>query len=194
MQAEYIDYQYVTAIEAGGNLEAQKTKGRNSLEKKGFLEENFSGDMEVKDEVTTIMRPVFFGERLESLIVAGTDTESIYAYNFHYYNDSIVQSVPTDEGYAFKLISKEDKEKLLEEMIPALENENQEAEEITVNGIEDVRKVISRNYHDVGKVRMALVYFETKNGVYCKEVEDGKFATVSSAEIRKDLCEEVKTC
>ena len=189
MQAKYIDYQYVTAIEACGDLADVKTAGRDSLEKKGLLEEDFSGELELSEDVKKLMEPVFFGEIIESLVVTdAVEIENMQAFTFHINKEKITKVSPTDVGYSFEDITKEDKDKILNRLVPALANEKS-GEEVPIENEEDIKEIISRKFLEIGKTSIVDVYFETKTGQYCKENDSEQFISVTADEIKKNYGE-----
>ncbi len=190
MQAKYIDYQYANAIEACGDISTLKKHGRDSLEKRGLCEEDFSGDMTISDEVVTVMKPVFFGEKTISFVAAEVENPlKTKAYNYHFNEGKITKVVQKDEGFSFETVKNEDIIDVLNQLIKPLEDEIN-GQEVDISDEKDISRVISIKKLEIGKESSVNVYFETKDGHYCKENEDGQFISIISADIVK-LYEEV---
>ena len=93
MRAKYIDYEYVRRMhdiqQKYALLEKEYLAG---LVRKGFLMEDFSGDIVIDPEVEQLLRPVFFGELESELLL--TDLHSEHGskhFKYHFYNRDVTQ-------------------------------------------------------------------------------------------------------
>lgn len=102
LQAKYIDYAYVAAMNRGGRsfaLFEQETKA--ALVSSGVLAEDFGGNIEIDDSVKSLLMPIFFGETETSLDICEIgetrEKNKVTVYKFHFL-DGIVTMVTNDNG------------------------------------------------------------------------------------------------
>lgn len=107
MHAKYIDYAYIAAmpdIQKRYALHEQQALER--LEEKGILEEDFSGNVEIDEDMELLFKPVFFGET-ESRIDNGR------SYRIHIMDESMTMSILEDDQITFQETTEEELRKLL---------------------------------------------------------------------------------
>lgn len=107
MGAKYLDYYYFAAmsdIEKRYTLHEQQAL--ESLEEKEIIEEDFSGNIEIPDEVIRLFEPVFFGKK-ESMLNNGE------IHRIHILGSRLTISSPDQGEFLFFEASDEDLEKLL---------------------------------------------------------------------------------
>lgn len=97
--ARNIDYSYIAAmpdiqIQYGVN----EQKANASLEEKGLIEVDFSGDTEVNSELAELLKPVFFFE-------TETILETAQRYNFHTYEGKTTLGILNGESIVFSTIN-----------------------------------------------------------------------------------------
>lgn len=107
MKAKYIDYSYYAAMkDIQKQFDVCERKALSALGEKGLIDENFSGEIEVPDEVSALMYPVFFGTK-ESRLKANQ------TYNFHIGPETVTMGFFNEGSITFMTISDSDLEKLL---------------------------------------------------------------------------------
>lgn len=107
MNAKYIDYNYIAAMpDIQKRYALHEQRALEELEERGILEEDFSGNVELDEEIRELLEPVFFGD-VESRL----DAEQ--SYNIHLYNGKITMAVMEEDGITFFRASEEDVQKLL---------------------------------------------------------------------------------
>lgn len=63
LDAEYIDYQYVSALpDIQNNYRVIEEDTIEKLEEKGLVEQDFDGTVSVEESVLNLLKPIFFGE------------------------------------------------------------------------------------------------------------------------------------
>lgn len=70
MKAKYIDYSYIKDISGQEKSELDVNETINSLENKEYVFAGFDGTVEIDDDVSVILQPVFFG-KTEIKLIAG---------------------------------------------------------------------------------------------------------------------------
>ena len=81
MQARYIDYSYIAAMDdVGKNYSVFESESEKSLSDKGCIEEDFAGEKEVNPVLECLLEPVFFGEREVSVNVCTVGEEPCLLY------------------------------------------------------------------------------------------------------------------
>lgn len=107
MNAKYIDYNYIAAMpDIQKRYALHEQRALEALEERGILEEDFSGNVELDEEIQELLKPVFFGE-VESRL----DAEQ--SYNIHLHNGKITLAIMEEDGITFFRASEEDVQKLL---------------------------------------------------------------------------------
>ena len=90
LEAKYIDYEYIAHmpdIQKRYSVHEQETLSQ--LADKGYVEEDFSGNVSVSEEISELLVPVFFGE-VESKLMSGEPGDGeLDKCNFHFLNDKI---------------------------------------------------------------------------------------------------------
>lgn len=103
MRAKYIDYEYVSMMEDLQQQYALREKEiMAGIVQKGLMMEDFSGDMELDQDVETILKPVFFGEFESELLVADlTDEDRSRHMKYHFYDGQVTQAAIIDGKLEF---------------------------------------------------------------------------------------------
>ena len=109
LEAEYIDYQYVSALpEIHNNYRVIEQKTLERLEEKNIIEQDFDGTITVDETVQNVLNPIFFG--LIECRVRTTWSEG----NLHVFNDNMTF---VSKEHDFYLLEKMDDESLKELII-----------------------------------------------------------------------------
>ena len=78
MNAEFIDYDYFAAMDGiQRNYELHKRMALQSLEDRGLIEEDFSGEISADEDFSAALRPLFFG-RTECNIDIGKERYKLH--------------------------------------------------------------------------------------------------------------------
>lgn len=98
MGARYIDYQYIAAMPGiQDSYVSREQETIRTLEERGFLMEDFSGDVEIDDDIKETLAPIFFG-RTESVVQAEQP------HRFHVYDGKVAHTVMDAEYITINLV------------------------------------------------------------------------------------------
>ncbi len=178
VQAKYIDYAYVAAMDdIGQNYALFESDAKNSLVDAGILMEDFSGSVELDSNAETLIRPIFFGEKETSVDICEVGEErKVVVIKYHFLDDNItmvsgkdgkliIKHIDTDEMYSFIKDLLPDN---YPQITPAVKNDI--ARE-TVSRFFAVKAVV------VEKESIVKTYIESDNIIY-REKEDGSLESV----------------
>ena len=178
LQAKYIDYAYVAAMDdIGQNYALFEKETGAALVSKGILEEDFSGNIEINQNVSDLLKPIFFGEVETSIDVCNIGKRNIVeVYKFHF-NDGAITMVTGKEG---KLLLKKVDQLEIQDLVKKMIPESYVYESKTVTDIP--RELITRFFAFksilVGKTAVVKTYIEA-NGVLYQEKDSELIETVS---------------
>lgn len=171
LQAKFIDYAYVAAMsDIKQNFALFEKETRNSLVAAGILMEDFSGNLEVDQQVANLLKPIFFGEVETSIDVCKLgDPNTVSVYKFHFY-DGITTMVTGCEGkLLIKAIDQLGIKSMVEDLLPA--GYNATAEIITEATEQSVTRFIAVKSILVGKTAVVKTYIEA-DSVFYQECEE----------------------
>lgn len=107
MEAVFIDYDYIAAMpDIQKNYTLNEQQALENLENKEVIEEDFSGNVEIPEEIIRLFEPVFFG-RKESKLNNGE------LIRFHILGSRITMSRPDQEDFIFSMVVDDDLEEFL---------------------------------------------------------------------------------
>lgn len=100
MHAKYIDYSYIAGMpDIQKQYEIHEAETFEQLEKDGYVDEDFSGNITIDNHVDEILKPVFFGQ-IESRV------QGKKLFNFHVDIDRVTVAVPiTGENKKLQYLS-----------------------------------------------------------------------------------------
>ncbi len=188
MQAKYIDYSYISAMEdIQKNYSLYESKAKTGLAKKGLLEEDFSGDMEIALIAKQLLSPVFLGEFESSIDVCHLEEEnSKENIKYHFLDGKIVRV--SNEERNWKVVSVSEEE-MLEEVQrifqQSLTDEEQEAKEFDQK---KVTEIIVLKHVLIGKKSLVRIFFGYDGHLYT-ENESEEIVAVSISSIIEEAKE-----
>ncbi len=101
MKAQYYDYGYFAAMpEIQKQYQVRKLEAMASLEEKGFVDVDFTGEVEIDEELRAFLKPVFFGGIETRLIIDGT-------YTFHILGETVLMATRQQQELTFTKASDE---------------------------------------------------------------------------------------
>ncbi len=178
VQAKYIDYAYVAAMDdIGQNYALFESDAKNSLVDAGILMEDFSGSVELDSNAEMLIRPIFFGEKETSVDICEVGEErSVTVIKYHFLDDNItmvsgkdgklrIKHIDTDEIYSFIKRLLPDS---YPQITPAVKNDISKE---TVSRFFAVKSVV------IEKQSVVKTYIESDNIIY-REKEDGSLESV----------------
>lgn len=179
LQASYIDYAYVAAMDdIGDNYELFEKETAAQLVKRGILLEDFSGNMQVNDSALELLKPIFFGTVETSLDVCILGEENkVDVLKYHFHEGHISAVIGKEEDLLIRESSMEEIKDKLEEIL--VKNYGcTAAEKVAVLQKEDVTRFVSIKSLDYGQKSIVKVYVEAK-GILYQELEDGSIESVT---------------
>lgn len=166
LQAKYIDYAYVAAMDdIGQNYSLFEKETGASLVSKGLLLEDFSGRTEISSNIMELLQPVFFGETETSIDICELgEKNSVTVMKYHFYDGAITMVT----GKEKKLLIKKVDQFHIQEMISALVPENREYEPEIVADLprEKITRFFALKSIHVGKTSVVKTYIEADGKLY----------------------------
>lgn len=100
MQAKYIDYAYVAAMEdIHHSRSVYETEARSALISKGIITEDFSGNVDVESKANELFQPIFFGEFESCIDITSLgDDPAVNTMRFHRFNGHTTMVSSNDKG------------------------------------------------------------------------------------------------
>lgn len=177
LQARYIDYAYVAAMEdIGQNYPLFERETGAALVKRGILEEDFSGTVTISAEVEGLLRPVFFGELETSIdICTFGKPNTVRVMKFHFHDEAITMVVGQEGKLLLRQIDRLGIEKLVEELLPA--DYDCAVEEVADVPRDGLTRYFAFKCTQVGERAEVKTYVES-NGVLYHERSAGRVETV----------------
>ena len=115
LDARYIDYDYISHmpdIQKRYSVHEQETMSQ--LADRGYVDEDFSGNVTVDDEIRELLEPVFFGE-IEARLMAGEPGDKdLDRCNFHFLEGRITK-VTGEDALTFAEFGDDELRKTVEE-------------------------------------------------------------------------------
>lgn len=183
LQAKYIDYAYVAAMEdIDSNRAVYESTSRAALVNNGILTENFSGDLEVDPQALAMLKPVFFGEfeACVDISIVGS-ARAAGTFRFHYFEGAITMVQSTTEGkLAISSVDAEQLRSIVKDLLPVgyhLEASSQ-VEEIPSD---KVSRIIAVKNTLIGKSAVVRLFLEADGVIYGET--DSEYAQSMTAEM-----------
>ena len=171
LQAKYIDYAYVAAMsDIKQNYSLFENETKAALVSSGILMEDFGGQVEIDEEISNLLKPIFFGEVETSLdICLLGEKNSVSVHKFHFY-DGIITMVTGDNG---KLIIRATDQLGIKNIVENLLPDNYDAISTTVDKIDEnkVTRFIAAKNVFVGEKSSVKTYLEVE-GIFYHETDD----------------------
>lgn len=115
---KYLDYEYVAPMKdigARGKLRTREIL--DGLEKKGYAQEDFFGNLSLNQAVLQLVSPVYNGGYESELLVRQLDGQSIIRYKFHIAVDGMVSVVCLPSAFCIRKTDKNEMHRLLLEAV-----------------------------------------------------------------------------
>ena len=99
MEAEYIDYSYIQAMEdVQQNFDVAKKDAIAGLGEKGLVKESISGRLKVKPVAEELFGPVFFGEKETVAVVLRNGAKQEAYTKFFHFKDADITCITMEDG------------------------------------------------------------------------------------------------
>jgi hypothetical protein len=187
MEAKYIDYAYVSAMEdIQQNHAIYERDAKNGLEKKGILEEDFSGNFEISSDGSRLLSPLFFGEFESSIgVTKREDSDRTETTRFHYLDGRVVKVTEKDRQWHLQEYSPEKVEQDIQNLLPdGAKSEIQEGEEIFET--DKVTDILVLKHVHIGIDSLVKVYFYCGDKIF-SENEQEDIVLQKPAELLKEM-------
>lgn len=127
LHAKQIDYTYIAAMEnIQNNFELHSQEAITHLVSLGIVDEDFSGELHVSEEVKEIVNPLFFSEKESSVDVCSISEHSrVDVYKFHFLDERVTLVTGENEFLIIKSVD----DLFLIDFVNALISENSESNE-----------------------------------------------------------------
>ena len=162
---KYLDYDYIAAMQdIGKRGRIREQEILDGLERKGYAQEDFLGNLEVEPACIEILQPIYQGMYESELIVREEAGESVH-YKFHHMENQIAVVECRSKEYGISLQDKKEIEKI---MYSLLEKDMQPEDRDTYIAIDQAeRSIILKGTH-IGKD--TCLYFYAEKGGYFYEI------------------------
>lgn len=110
---KYLDYDYIAAMkDIGKRGKIKQQEILDSLERKGYAQEDFLGNLEVEPACIEILQPLYQGMYESELILREEAGESVH-YKFHHMENRITSVECRSQEYRIRVQDKEGIERML---------------------------------------------------------------------------------
>lgn len=192
VQAKYIDYAYVAAMDdIGQNYALFENDAKNSLVNSGILMEDFSGNAELDPNAEILTRPIFFGERESSIDICEIGEEiSVTVSKYHFLDGNITMVSGKDGKLCIKGVSSDEIRSFTESIL------SEDYPQITPTVRDNIAKErVSRFFAvkavSLGKQSIVKTYIES-DGVIYHEKENGALESVPRETFVNDVYDIIK--
>lgn len=144
LEGRYIDYSYVSAISnILDSFTTYESEIISELSAKGYLSEDFSGQITIDSNLKEVLNPIFNGERESSLdICRFGEMESLKMFKFHSDGKNTVQVRSSEDSLEVSFVEDEDIREIIQSVIPT-DYANEKFDEIAEFESSQVQEVIS---------------------------------------------------
>ncbi len=192
MQAKYIDYAYVAAMDdIRKNYAIYESNVRSSLYAAGIVEEDFSGDLELNPYASAILRPIFFGEFESTIdVIALKDNANVGTYRFHSLDGSITMVHNEESKLIAETIDYNDINRIAGELLP---KNYHITEPNVVDSIDDemVNRLISVKNTVIGQSSEVKLYIDL-GGVIYREKDENTVESMTAEMFTDDVLKIIK--
>lgn len=185
LQAKYIDYAYIAAMDdIQENFLLKKKETISGLVNKGLVQEDFSGELEVGAELRALLEPVFFGVTETSLDVCYVrDNKHVDIYKFHHKNGKITLVTGKERMLDIKAIDDSFFVNALDYITRDISNICSEV--LSSLEYNEITRMIAVKSSVVSGSSYVNTYFEVNNHLYT-ERETGELCSVSKEDFIRD--------
>lgn len=185
---KYLDYDYIAAmqdIEKRGRIKEQEIL--DSLEKKGYAQEDFLGNLEVDPACIEILQPLYQGMYESELILREATGESVH-YKFHHMENRITSVECQSQEYRVRAQDNMEIEQILSALFE--KNVQTEEREAYIAAAQAERSIILKGIH-IGKD--TCLYFYAEKGGYFYEIAPEQTGEQILRPVEKNVvCEQAK--
>ena len=173
LDAKYIEYTYVSAVEQIlDSFETYENEIRDELIAKGYLSEDFSGEITLNDDLKQVVSPLFFSAKEASIDVCqlGED-EDLQSYRIHVMDDKITLVENEEDHLKLENAGREDVEKIIDRILPE-DYTDEKAPSISAFEAEKISEMITVKSADPETKCVTKTFVMTGGFLYEESTED----------------------
>lgn len=174
MKAKYCDYDYIAMMkDISQNRAAAEADANRSLSEKGYVQEDFSGNVSLSEEILPLLNPVFFGEfEASASVYQSGNTQPEKTARIHRDEKSSTLCVQQGDGLHFSILTDEKMDDILDGMLPAGYSGKKQEELKAELGKVDRVLALKNNY--VGERAEIRIYLESEGTIFFESRQDVK--------------------
>lgn len=178
LNAKTIDYAYVAAMnDIGQNFALFESETKASLVKKGLLDEDFSGNVEINQNILALLNPLFFGEKEGAMDVCTIgNANKVEVYKFHFLDETITMVSGANGLLCIQQVDLLYISQMIRKLLPVLpcdEGVIMSEKEIKDNA----RKLVAVKHVNYGVSSSVDIFIITEKHILT-EKDDGQFKSV----------------
>lgn len=192
LQAKYIDYAYIAAMDdIQHNYALFQKEAQAQLVSRGILMEDFSGNIEIEENIKSLLAPIFFGEKESSADICYLgDEKKVDIFKFHFLDDKITMVMGKDKKLIIKEVDMLNLADFVNDILP--ENYRVKTSEKTDKIDKDnVTRFIAIKNILLGRTSEVRLYIESE-GVFYQETSDGSIYSVTQNDFVTDALGVIK--
>ena len=185
---KYLDYDYIAAMQdigKRGKIKAQEIL--DGLERKGYAEEDFLGNLEVEPACIEMLQPVYQGMYESELILREESGASVH-YKFHHMENQITSVECRARGVPCQGTGQRRNRKMLYSLLE--EDVHTEEREAYIAIDQAERSIILKGTH-IGK-DTCLYFYAEKGGSFYEIAPEQKEETILHLVEKNVVCEQAK--
>lgn len=172
LQAKYIDYAYIAAMDdIQQNTALIKKETISGMVKRNLVEEDFSGELEVNQTLKDILEPIFFGIKESSLDVCNLgDVKRVDIYKFHFLDNKITMVTGKDKQLYIKNVTENMFSNLLSQILP----NSYEMDNSVLNNLDHslITRLFAIKSAQVNENSVVRIYIEIGNKLYYEKAPE----------------------
>lgn len=191
MKEEYIDYAYVAAAQGlGGNFRLFTKMASAALAKKGILQEDFSGELELDFSAARLLRPIFFGgSELTVDLCKLTGDRAVTAYKFHFFGELAVMVHCQADTLA---VSETDSQGILETVAGLLPQG--QAQGAAVLSTDNLTQALAVKSVCLGRAASRAMFLVDANGAIFREGPEGRAESLQAGDVLAEAKKMLEEC
>lgn len=186
LKAQYLEYTYISAVEQLlDTFENYENEIRDELIGKGYVFEDFSGEISVNNDIKEILTPVFFSAKEASVDVCTFgENENLQINRIHIMDDKTVLVENEEDHFKLGYVDQDDVMKIIERIIPE-EYSAEDAPEISAFEAEKISEMITVKTSDPEDKCVTKTYVMMGNYLY-QETEEDQISVMTREEFIND--------
>lgn len=191
MKAEYIDYAYAAAAPGlGGNFHVFTKTASAAMAKRGILQEDFGGELELDPSAARLLKPIFFGGgELTVDLCKLTGDRAVTAYKFHFMGELAVMVRCQADTLA---ISETDSQGVLEAVAGLLPQG--QAKGAAALSPDDMTRALAVKSSCLGGAASRAMFLADANGAIFRECLEGRMEGLQTEDVLAEVKKMLEEC